>query len=49
MLAFDVMLQDKLKEYYGKDWAKKARKFKKDIFIVEDSEGVLIPDFSLMK
>jgi hypothetical protein len=40
MLAFDVMLQDKLKEYYGKDWAKKARKFKKDIFIVEDSEGV---------
>ena len=40
MLAFDAMLQDKLKEYYGKDWAKKARKFKKDIFIVEDSEGV---------
>ena len=40
MLAFDVMLQDKLKEYYGKDWAKKARKFKKDIFTVEDSEGV---------
>ncbi len=40
MLAFNAMLQDKLKEYYGKDWAKKARKFKKDIITVEDSEGI---------
>jgi hypothetical protein len=40
MLVFNDLLQNTLKEYYGKNWAKKARKFKKDIIIVEDSEGV---------
>ena len=29
MLAFDLMFQDKLKEYYGKTWKKKARLFRK--------------------
>tara|TARA_R110001592_G_scaffold211857_1_gene463914 strand:+ start:4704 stop:12263 length:7560 start_codon:yes stop_codon:yes gene_type:complete len=29
MLAFDLMFQDKLKEYYGKNWKKKARLFRK--------------------
>ena len=29
MLAFDLMFQDKLKQYYGKTWKKKARLFRK--------------------
>jgi len=29
MLAFDIMFQDKLKQYYGKNWKKKARLFRK--------------------
>ena len=39
MLAFDLMLADKMKEFYGKNWIKKARKYRKDLFIIEDSEG----------
>ena len=29
MLAFDLMFQDKLKEYYGKNWKEKSRLFRK--------------------
>lgn len=39
MLGFDKLLRDTLKEYYGKNWEKKSRKFRKDKFEFKDSDG----------
>ena len=39
MLGFDNLLRDTLKEYYGKNWEKKSRKFRKDKFEFKDSDG----------
>ena len=39
MLAFDIMFQEKLKEYYGPDWKKKARLFRKSTETYKITEG----------
>ena len=39
MLAFDLMFQDKLKEYYGKNWKKKSREFRNSANTYKITEG----------
>ena len=39
MMAFDAMLQDKLKEYYGKNWKKKSREFRNSANTYKITEG----------
>lgn len=39
MMAFDAMLQDKLKEYYGKNWKKKSREFRNSGKTYKITEG----------
>lgn len=39
MMAFDAMLQDKLKEYYGKNWKKKAKEFRNSAKTYKITEG----------
>ena len=39
MMAFDVMLQDKLKEYYGKNWKKKSKEFRNSAKTYKITEG----------
>jgi hypothetical protein len=39
MMAFDTMLQDKLKEYYGKNWKKKSREFRNSAKTYKITEG----------
>ena len=41
MLGFDNLLRDTLREYYGKDWAKKSRRFRRDKFEFEISQGIV--------
>ena len=41
MLGFDNLLRDTLREYYGKDWAKKSRRFRRDKFEFEISQGII--------
>ena len=40
MLGFDKLLRDTLKEYYGKDWAKKSRKYRRERFEFKINEKV---------
>ena len=39
MMAFDAMLQDKLKEYYGKNWKKKSKEFRNSAKTYKITEG----------
>lgn len=39
MMAFDAMLQDKLKEYYGKNWKKKSKEFRNSGKTYKITEG----------
>ena len=39
MLGFDNLLRDTLKEYYGKNWEKKSREFRKNKVEFKDSDG----------
>lgn len=41
MLGFDKLLRDTLKEYYGKNWDKKSRKFRKDKFEFKIKENIV--------
>ena len=39
MMAFDTMLQDKLKEYYGKNWKNKSKEFRNSAKTYKITEG----------